>query len=220
MPRHRLDVVAGVQLLDPAVLSRVGFTDHAIERFAQRAGLAVSHRAVVEPIIRDLLAQEGLVAHRLPRWAHSRRRGDLHLQIGQWMLLICRHDPHRAGRYDAVTVVNGPAENTWTRALQHGYLATPPPIILAHPARRQRAHWTTSIHIGLRQHRRDSSPTHGLIATILSVHRERLATFAVRDVAADSKYRRATEEHQQRRRMAYQQHLRRYGQQPSRPHQG
>lgn len=81
MRRHVLtqqpNAAADVELLDPAALSQVGFTDHAIQRFAQRAGLTTTHRAVVEPIIRDLLAQEGLIAHRPPLWARSKHPGDV-----------------------------------------------------------------------------------------------------------------------------------------------
>jgi len=217
MSTQHANTAADVELLDPAVLLGVGFTDHAIQRFAQRAGLPVTHRTVVEPIIRDLLTQEGLIAHHPPRWARSQHPGDLHLQIGQWMLFICRHNPRHPGRYTAVTAVNGPAGNTWTRALQHGYIATPPPIRLAPPARRQRARWSDSIRIGLRRHRHDGSAHDGLLATIMAVHRARLATFAVQHASAVSAHRRARDEHQQRRRNAHQQHLSRYGNQPTRP---
>ncbi len=193
----------------------VGFTDHAIQRFAQRAGLTTTHRAVVEPIIRDLLAQEGLIAHRPPHWARSKHPGDLHLQIGQWMLLICRPNPRHHGRFDAVTAVNGPADNTWTAALQRGYIATPAPTRLARPPRREHARWSVSIRIGLRRRREHPSPTVGLISTIMAVHRDRLATFAVRHASAVSARKRARDEHQQRRRDARRQHLRRYRSQPS-----
>lgn len=216
MPSHRPNAT-DVEVLHPALLSQVGFTDHAIQRFAQRAGLAVTHRAVIEPIIRDLLAQEGLIAHHPPRWARSQHPADLHLQIGQWMLFICRHNPHHRGRYAAITAVNGPAGNTWTRALQRGYIATPPPIRLAPPPRRQRARWSESIRIGLRQHRHGGSARDGLLAAITVVHRARLATFAVQHASAVSAHRRARDEHQQRRRNAHQQHLSRYGNQPTGP---
>jgi Zn-dependent protease with chaperone function len=43
------------------VVSSVGFSDHAVQRFAERAGLGTTLRARVEPIIRDLLLQEGFV---------------------------------------------------------------------------------------------------------------------------------------------------------------
>jgi len=136
------------------------------------------------------------------------------------MLFICRHNLRHTGRYDAVTAVNGPTGNTWTRALQHGYIATPVPILLAPPPRRQRARWSDSIRIGLRQHRPDRSAQHGLLTTIMAVHRARLATFAVQHVAAASALKRARDVHQQRRRNARQQHICRYGNQPKMQRRG
>ena len=77
----------------PELLEQIGFTDHALTRFASRAGMATSSRAVVEPIVRDLLLQEGLVVGARPHWAHSRDTADLYLQLGEWMLFIgCRRN--------------------------------------------------------------------------------------------------------------------------------
>jgi hypothetical protein len=114
-------------LVVPELLGQIGFTDHALNRFAGRAGLATSNRAVVEPIVRDLLLQEGLVVAARPHWAHSRNTADLYLQLGEWMLFIgCRQDQPDTP-YAIVTVVNGPEENTWVIALRRGYIFTPPP---------------------------------------------------------------------------------------------
>ena len=93
--------------------------------------MAASSRAVVEPIVRDLLLQEGLVVAARPHWAHSRNTADLYLQLGEWMLFIgCRQD-HQDTSYAIVTVVNGPEENTWRTAVRRGYIFTPPPPTIA-----------------------------------------------------------------------------------------
>jgi len=113
--------------VDQRILATVGFTDHAIERFAQRADLPATSRAHVEAVIRDLLLQEGVLTQEQPRWARSRNTAPLYLQLGDWMLFVLRPDPRRPGRHTAVTVVNGPATNDWATALRRGYITTPPP---------------------------------------------------------------------------------------------
>jgi len=113
--------------VDTRVLATVGFTDHAIERFAQRADLRATSRAHVEAVIRDLLLQEGVLTQEQPRWARSRNTAPLYLQLGEWMLFVLRPDPRRPGWHTAVTVVNGPATNDWATALRRGYITTPPP---------------------------------------------------------------------------------------------
>lgn len=119
-----------VSLVPPEVLSRVGFTDHAIERFSARAGLATTSRRVVEPLIRDLLLQEGLVVAERPHWARSRNTADLYLQLGEWMLFIGCRQPSRLAHYTIVTVVNGPDGTTWRQAVRRGYVFTPPPPLI------------------------------------------------------------------------------------------
>lgn len=118
----------GICLVDLELLNRVGFTDHAIERFATRAGLATGSRHIVEPIIRDLLLQEGLVVAKRPHWARSHNTADLYLQLGEWMLFIGRREPE--SHYAIVTVVNGPEDTTWREALRRGYIFTPPPSLI------------------------------------------------------------------------------------------
>lgn len=110
------------------LLNHIGFTDHAIARFAERADLGSEKRCVVEPILRDLVLEEGCVVVTRPAWARSRHHADLYVQLGEWMLLIgCRDDP-RSDRYAIVTVVNGPADNTWTRAHRLGRIGATPPM--------------------------------------------------------------------------------------------
>lgn len=63
------------------LLERCGFTNHAIERFAARAGLRTTNRQIIEPLIRELLLREGTVVSERPRWARSRNRADLYLHL-------------------------------------------------------------------------------------------------------------------------------------------
>jgi hypothetical protein len=125
--RSRTPLGDEVEAVDQRWLAGIGFSDHAIERFAQRAGLDTASRARVEPVIRDLLLQEGVVTTRQPRWARSQNTTELYLQLGDWMLFVLRPDRQRAGCFTAVTVVNGPADNDWVTALRRGYIVTPPP---------------------------------------------------------------------------------------------
>jgi hypothetical protein len=122
-------------LVDDGLQGRLGFTDHAIARFGERAGLEARDRSTLEPVLRDLLTQEGRVVSRRPRWARSSNTADAYIQVGDWLLLICRHDLRRPGRLTVVTVVNGPQGTTWDRAVRRGLLGTPPPLALAKPKR-------------------------------------------------------------------------------------
>jgi hypothetical protein len=110
------------------LLDRVGFTNHAIERFASRAQLGTDRRDIVEPIMRGLLLGEGRVVLQRPAWARSRNHADLYLQLGEWMLFIGCKDHLRDGCYAIVTVVNGPSDNTWQAARRRGYIAARPPL--------------------------------------------------------------------------------------------
>lgn len=120
--RHRANVV-----VEPAMLSRIGLTDHAVVRFATRAGLTTDDRAVVTPLVRQLLTVEGRIVRTRPRWSGLRDDADLYLQVGEWMLLIGCHDERRAGRYSIVTVITRSGDRTWRRAWRRGHVATPPP---------------------------------------------------------------------------------------------
>jgi hypothetical protein len=115
------------RLADSSLLDRVAFSDHAIERFAQRAGLRFTSRHAVEPIARALLATEGwLVPHR-PPWARSRRRGEVYLQAGDWMLFIAAQDPMAdEGHYLVMTAINRPIDATWRDACRRGHIKARP----------------------------------------------------------------------------------------------
>lgn len=104
-------------ILTPGLLAAIGFSDHAIERFAQRAGVTPTRRAIVEPLIRDLLLQEGTITASAP----------LYLQFGDCMLFVLRPGGRNPSRLVAVTAVNGPSHNDWVTALRRGRIGTPPP---------------------------------------------------------------------------------------------
>lgn len=156
---RRRSVPVGSELLD-----RLGFTNHAIERFATRAGLGSTKRQVVEPIVRGLLLCEGRVVADRPRWARSRNKADIYVQLGEWMLFIGCHDSQREGAYAIVTVVNGPSDNTWRTAHRRGYVSTPP--IRVAP---RRPNPIASVALALRERR----PGENLVAAIRRTHRAR-----------------------------------------------
>lgn len=141
-----------LSLVLPDLLARVGFTDHAIERFAIRAGLTTSSRHIVEPIIRDLLLQEGLVVTERPRWARSRNTADLYLQLGEWMLFIGRRQSPQTPNFAIVTVINGREDTTWRQALRRGYIFTAPPPLLIDGSR-SRPSLLVSVLVALRARR-------------------------------------------------------------------
>jgi hypothetical protein len=125
------DVARRVVRVDHQLLANVGFSDHAIERFASRAGLKTTARRVVEPLVRELLVREGMVVADRPPWARSRNTADLYLQLGEWMLFIAMRAGAASRRtFEVVTVVNGAEDTDWRKALRRGYIvSTPPPEI-------------------------------------------------------------------------------------------
>jgi hypothetical protein len=165
--RRRPGVGANIE----QVLPRVGFTDHSIARFVERAGLEPTRPDRVEQIIRELLGREGRVTTERPRWARSHNTAALYLQVGEWMLFILEPDRRRADHYACVTVVNGPEDNDWEHALARGYIHTPPPPELAVIPRQRPGLWD-SLRIA-QAHRRGDRRQGSLLAHTLSVHRSR-----------------------------------------------
>lgn len=175
-------------LIDDYAQRHLGFTDHALERFAERAGLDARSRLTVEPIIRDLLNQEGRFVDERPHWARSQNRADRYVQVGDWLLLICCYDERRAGGLSVVTIVNGPEGTTWQRALEMGYIATPLPQRFTAPPRPFVSLWQ-SILTGLRSG--GDMNGRGLFSRILDAHR-------VQRAKAQAEHQRAMSLHRQR----------------------
>lgn len=155
-------------ILTPARLAMIGFSDHAIERFAQRAGVTPTRRAIVEPLIHDLLLLEGMLTTSAPRWALSRNRAPLYLQLGDWMLFILRPDARHPSRFVAVTVINRPTDNDWVTALRRGHIGAPPPPRL-HPLPSGRVDWRDWLRDGLNLSRQDGGT--GLVRGLLLARR-------------------------------------------------
>jgi hypothetical protein len=153
--------------IGPDLVARVGFTDHAIKRFAQRAGLGTSNRRVVEPIVRELLIDEGYVVAERPGWARSRRDAELLLQLGQWMLLIGCRDPRRPGCYSIVTAIIGEDREGWRRGWRLGLISTPPPM----PPGPRRPSLFVSVVCGLWYRRSGEGP----VGSVRRTHRTRRA---------------------------------------------
>jgi hypothetical protein len=198
-------------LVDRRLLAQVGFTNHAVERFAQRAGLDTTRRAEVEPIMRDLLLQEGRVVRERPKWARSRNEADLYLQAGEWLLFVCRGSTRRGGAFSVVTVLNGPAGMTWEKALARELVFTPRPVRAARP-RRRRARWSESVAAGLAgRSERAEGERAGVVGAIVRAHRDRRRALAAEHRAAVAAFETARLRHRDERVRAREAHLRRYG---------
>ncbi len=194
--------------IDDYAQHQLGFTDHALQRFAQRAGLDAHSRVTIEPIIRDLLSQEGHFVDEPPHWARSRNRADRYVQVGDWLLLICRYDERRAGGLTVVTVVNGPEGTTWQRALEIGYIGTPLPQRFPAPPRPFVSIWQ-SILTGLRNG--PDANGRGLFSRIIDAHRAQRAKAQAEHQRAMSLHRQRVEAYKDARAQARLNHRRRKG---------
>jgi hypothetical protein len=154
--------------IDDALLARISFTDHAIERFAERAGLQTTNRRIIEPIARAVLHLEGVVVHSRPDWARSQNSADVYLQAGQWMLFIaCKDYRSGSGRISVVTVINNPRVPTWVKATRRGRTRSTAPGF-----RVERTGLMASAAAAMRLSRKDR-PVDGLVSTIRRTHAER-----------------------------------------------
>jgi hypothetical protein len=112
----------------PTKRLRIGYSEHALERFCERGGVPVRPRPELEGALRSLVARDGRVVHDRPRWAHSRRDADVFVQVGGWLLLVLMHDPRRGGdAYTAVTVLGREGVTSWPSAHRHGLTRVRPP---------------------------------------------------------------------------------------------
>lgn len=193
-------------LIDRQLQCSIGFTNHALERFAARAGIGTSSWREVEAILRDLLSQEGRVVDERPHWARSQNTADAYIQVGEWLLLICRHDELRRGAVSVVTIVNGPEGNTWQRALEMGYIATPMPQRLAPPQPPRTSLWE-SVQIA----RRTGGPDQpGFVSRIIQTHRARLDRARAAHEEALRLHRETVLAYDAQRQSAREAHVRRY----------
>ncbi|MDO8213650.1 hypothetical protein [Conexibacter sp. CPCC 206217] len=203
-------MAASTRVIDRKTLGRVGFTDHAIARFGERAGLSVAGRQGIEPIARDLLLQEGRVVARPPKWYRSSNAADAYMQAGEWLLFICRRSARQAGHFDVVTVVNNGDRTTWPLARDRGLIFTPPPPTAISAPPRKRAGLGKSIVAGLRL-RRDSHKPIGRLAAILQVHQERRSALSAERSAAREAAASTRQRYEQERAAAHARHLRMWG---------
>jgi hypothetical protein len=129
IPR-RLGPVPGATLVDGDLLATVGFTDHALLRFAERSGLKFSGRQLLDPIVRDLLSNEGLRVPEPPEGVRLSKEADFYMQAGTWLLFLGYGPP---GRRSITTVVQIGPKLSWKAALARGRIATPVPITVSEP---------------------------------------------------------------------------------------
>lgn len=191
-------------LVDRRLLAQLGITDHAVLRFAQRAGLPTARRGAIEPLMRDLLVQEGRIVTTQPRWARSRNEADFYVQVGEWMLFLCRASRRRLGNLDVVTVVVSRAAPTWEAACERGLLGTPPPLDRPRP-RRPRVGWRETLAAARASQRR------GRLRALLAARRDLRRARDERHAAALVAYDEAGRTHAAQRERAHAAHLRRHG---------
>ena len=211
IPR-RCGPISGARLTDRDLLARVRISDHALQRFAERAGLKLNSRAELTRIVEDLLLQEGLCVPSPPPWAHLRRPSPweptpLYLQAGFWMLFVARPDPRSGPSYRKITtaIVAAP-DRTWAQALERGDIGTPPPPGLPTPAIETISR-RSSVAIALRRYR---SPV-TLLGGIGALHRERQQSATRAYAAAIAERDRVDGEYRAARERARDAHLRRHG---------
>lgn len=107
---------------------RIGFSDHALERFCERGGVPERSREVLDRALRELIARDGRVVHDRPPWATSRRDADLFVQIGRWLLIVLVDDDRRPeGAYTAVTILGREGFASWARAYDQELVSVRPP---------------------------------------------------------------------------------------------
>jgi hypothetical protein len=194
-------------LIDRRLQQSIGFSTHALQRFVERAAITAQTRRDVEAVLRDLLYQEGRFVRERPHWARSRKGADAYIQVGEWLLLICRHDETRLGAFTVVTIVNGPQGNNWLRAFEMGYIATPPPQSFPWPQKPHVSFWS-SVEIAKQDDRPDRP---GLLSRVIETHRARRARARVTYEAAVNNRRDGLAAYETRRRQARESYRRRYG---------
>ncbi|WP_210494563.1 hypothetical protein [Patulibacter sp. SYSU D01012] len=108
--------------------ARIGWTDHALERFCERGGVPVRPRDELERVLTDLVRSDGRIVHDRPRWAASKNDADLFVQIGRWLLVVLMADERRGEHgYSAVTILGREGVPDWAFAHAHGLVGRRPP---------------------------------------------------------------------------------------------
>ena len=204
IPR-RSGPIPGATLVDQDLLASVHFSNHVLERFAQRTGLPLTGRAQLEAIVEDLLLQEGLRVPNQPGWAHV-RKAPFYLQAGSWLLFTGRPNPRAGAGHRTITTVVAQQDRTWPSALERGEIETPPPRLLSPPTPDKVA-LRSSIATVLGRH---GSPL-ALLGELRATHRDRQsqADRAFTRAVADGEL--AEREHQAARARAREKHLIRHG---------
>jgi len=204
IPR-RSGPIPGATLVEGNLLASVHFSNHVLERFAQRAGLPLAGRAALEPTVKDLLLQEGLRVPYQPGWAGV-EEAPFYLQAGSWLLFLGRPNPRGGAGHLTITTVVAREKRTWAEALARGEIATPPPLPTARP-KPERVAVGLSIAIALRQ---SSSPLK-LPATIKATHRKRQRQADLAFASALADWETVERQHEATRARAHEEHLARHG---------
>ena len=198
------------QLVDEALLSTIGVTRHALERFVDRAVPGPGAAGDEEAILRDCMLLEGRVTYERPRWSKSSNEADWYVQVGEFLLCIVVWDSHYA-RWAVPTVVNGASWKTWTAALERGWTQIPLPPVLESPAPPRRLGVFASLRVAQELRRREPEKGLGFWGSIGAAREED----ALRE---QSRYRSEKEAHdaqladyQERRQLAHAAHCARYG---------
>jgi hypothetical protein len=194
------------RLVDRQVVQSLDFTNHAIERFAERTGLPTADRRSVEPIVRDLLQVEGRIVDQRPGWGRSSNHADLYVQVGEWLLFLCQRET-RPGRppYAVVTVINN-ADMDWRTARARGLVFTPVPLPHEQPPQRHRAKWGESFAAARKSGK--AKGLRGLLDTTRVERRARQAQLDARYNAQREAFDRRRRIHDEARTAAYEKHRR------------
>jgi hypothetical protein len=204
IPR-RSGPIPGATLVDQDLLASVHFSNHVLERFAERTGLPLAGRAVLEPIVKDLLLQEGLRVPSPPGWARV-RKAPFYMQAGSWLLFTGRPNPRAGAGHRTITTVVARDDRIWLTALARGEIETPPPRLVKPPTL-EHVRLRSSIATVLRRH---GSPL-TVPGEIRAAHRE-LQRHAERTLASHkAEWERGEHEQQAARERARERHLARHG---------
>lgn len=112
----------------PTQRLKIGWTDHALERFCERAGVPERPRPELEAQLRRLVARDGSVVPDRPRWADSSNVADVFVQVGGWLLVVLMRDDRRGDEaYSAVTILGREGWADWPAAYAGGLTRVRPP---------------------------------------------------------------------------------------------